>query len=79
MKDIEAHALLTKGFAHARLGEFEQAREEVQSAIELVRRLDSPIKDADVHNLAGFTYLDMGDAQRAVEADCNHSGICETS
>lgn len=66
-KDIEAHAISTKAFAHARLGEFEKARAEADHAIRLARELHSPIKDADIHNLVGFAYLDMGDPQRALD------------
>ncbi len=65
-KDIEAHAIATIGMAHARLGEFEQAQQNIQQALEFVRGIHSPVKEADVHNLAGFTYLDMGDAQRGL-------------
>lgn len=64
--DIEAHALATKGFAHARLGEFETARLEIQDAVRFVRTLNSPVKEADVHNLAGFAYFDMGDMDRSL-------------
>lgn len=65
--DIEAHALATKGFAHARLGEFELARAEVEQALRFVRTLDSPVKEADIHNLAGYAYFDMGDIERSLD------------
>jgi tetratricopeptide (TPR) repeat protein len=65
--EIEAHAIATKGFAHARLGEFMQAKAELARALELVQSINSPIKEADVNNLAAFTYLDMGETERALE------------
>lgn len=64
---IEAHALATKGMAHARLGEFAAARADIAAALELVKGIDVPVKEADVSNLAGFAYLDMGDVPRALE------------
>lgn len=64
---VEAHALATQGMAHARLGEFTAARANIAAALELVQGIDVPIKEADVNNLAGFAYLDMGDVPRALE------------
>jgi tetratricopeptide (TPR) repeat protein len=66
-KEIEAHAIATKGLAHARLGEFAQAQIDLEQALELVQSVNSPIKEADVNNLAAFTYLDMGEIERALE------------
>ncbi len=66
-REIEAHAIATQAFAHGRLGEFAQAEAELQQAFEMVQSINSPIKEADVNNLAAFTYLDMGDAERGIE------------
>jgi class 3 adenylate cyclase/tetratricopeptide (TPR) repeat protein len=63
--DIEAHALATKALAHGRLGEFELAKEEAQTALAYAGRRSSPIPEADLYNLAGFVYLDVGDTERA--------------
>ncbi|MGB8647367.1 MAG: hypothetical protein WCF84_19185 [Anaerolineae bacterium] len=65
--EIEAHAIASQAYAHARLGEFDRAQAEIRHALELVQQVNSPIKQADVSNLAGFTYLDMGDLDRALE------------
>ncbi|MFQ5794932.1 MAG: tetratricopeptide repeat protein, partial [Candidatus Bipolaricaulia bacterium] len=66
-KDIEAYALGTKGMVHARLGEFAQARENMQRAREVVRSIHSPVTEADVDLFAAWSYLDMGDPQRGLE------------
>ena len=66
-KEIEAHALATKGWAHARIGEFAQAEEDLRHAQEIAPATDSLVKEADVNTLSSWSYLDMGDPQRAVE------------
>jgi tetratricopeptide (TPR) repeat protein len=66
-KEIEAHALATKGWAHARIGEFAQAEEDLRRAQEIAPTTNSLVKEADVNTLSSWSYLDMGDPQRAVE------------
>ena len=66
-EDIEAHAIAMKAMTYARLGEFAQAREALQVAEELVEKIDSPVKVADVHSAAAFMYYDMGEVQKGVQ------------
>jgi class 3 adenylate cyclase/tetratricopeptide (TPR) repeat protein len=66
-REIEAHALGSKAMAHARLGEFAEARDAVQRAHEVVRTTNSPVKEADVASLSALAFFDMGDLQRGLE------------
>lgn len=63
--DIEAHAIATKALAHGRLGYFALARQEAQLALAYSGTRSSPIPEADLYNMAGFVYLDMGDVERS--------------
>ena len=65
--DIEAHALATKGMAHARLGEFAEAQDAIRLAHEEVRKTNSLVKEADVAIVSSLASFDMGDVQRGLE------------
>src|SRR5215210_455354 len=65
--DIEAHALATKGMAHARLGEFAQAQDAIRLAHEEARKTNSLVKEADVAIVSSLASFDMGDVQRGLE------------
>jgi class 3 adenylate cyclase/tetratricopeptide (TPR) repeat protein len=65
--EIEAHALAKKAIAHARLGEFAEAREAVDKAFEVSRKTDSVVNGADVALGSSLAFLDMGDVQRGLE------------
>jgi class 3 adenylate cyclase/tetratricopeptide (TPR) repeat protein len=66
-KQIEAHALAAKGWAHARIGEFAQAEEDLRHAHEMVPATNSPVTEADVNTFSSWSYFEMGDPHRAVE------------
>jgi class 3 adenylate cyclase/tetratricopeptide (TPR) repeat protein len=65
--ELEAHALAKKAIAHARLGEFAEAREAVEKAFEVSRKTDSVVNGADVALGSSLAFLDMGDVQRGLE------------
>ncbi len=66
-KQIEAHALAAKGWAHARIGEYAQAEEDLRHAHEMVPAANSPVTEADVNTFSSWSYFEMGDPHRAVE------------
>jgi predicted ATPase/class 3 adenylate cyclase len=66
-EEIEAHALAIRAVAHGRLGEFVQAQEDLQRALEVAIRSNSAVKEAEVDFLSSLVYLDMGDPQRGLE------------
>src|SRR5438270_3940588 len=53
--------------AAARLGEFEQSHDAVRTAFQVANGLNSPMTEADVDLFTGWSYLEMGDAERALE------------
>src|SRR5215212_4298770 len=65
-KQIEAHALAAKGWAHASIGEFAQAEEDLRRAHEMVPATNSPVTEADVNTFSSWSYFEMGDPHRAV-------------
>jgi tetratricopeptide (TPR) repeat protein len=65
--EIEAHALATKAKAHARLGQFAEAREAVERASEASRKTDSVVNGADVALWSSQAFFDMGDVRRGLE------------
>jgi class 3 adenylate cyclase/tetratricopeptide (TPR) repeat protein len=65
--DVEAHALAKKAIAHARLGEFAEARDAVEQAFEVSSKTDSVVNGADVALGSSLAFLDMGDVQRGLE------------
>ena len=65
--EMQASAYALKALAHARLGQFVQSEESIQRALEIVRTIDAPLVESDVDLVAGWTYLDRGDAQHALE------------
>jgi class 3 adenylate cyclase/tetratricopeptide (TPR) repeat protein len=65
--DIEAHALATKGMAHARLGEFAEAHDAIRRAHEEARKTNSLVKEADVAIVSALASFDMGDVQGGLE------------
>ena len=66
-RQIEAHALAAKGWAHARIGEFAQAEEDLRRAHEMVPTTNSPVTEADVNTFSSWSYYEMGDPHRAVK------------
>jgi tetratricopeptide (TPR) repeat protein len=66
-RDIEAHALGKKAMAHARLGEFAEARDALERAREASRKTESVVNGADVLMYSSLAFLDMGDVQRGLE------------
>src|ERR687898_671457 len=65
--EVEGHALAKKAVAHARLGEFAEARDAVERAFEVSRKTDSVVNGADVALGSSLAFLDMGDVQRGLE------------
>jgi tetratricopeptide (TPR) repeat protein len=65
--ELEAHALAKKAMAHARLGEFAEARDAVERASEVSRKTDSVVNGADVALVSSLAFLDMGDVRRGLE------------
>src|SRR5215218_6658704 len=65
--ELEAHALAKKAIAHARLGEFAEARDAVERASEASRKTDSVVNGADVALGSSLAFLDMGDVRRGLE------------
>jgi class 3 adenylate cyclase/tetratricopeptide (TPR) repeat protein len=66
-REVEAHALAKKAVAHARLGEFAEARDAVERAYEASRQTDSVVNGADVALYSSLAFMDMGDARRGLE------------
>jgi predicted ATPase/class 3 adenylate cyclase len=64
--DIEAHAIAMKAMTYGRLGRFAEAREALRASEELVEKINSPVKVADVHSAAAFMYYDMGEMERGI-------------
>jgi tetratricopeptide (TPR) repeat protein len=64
--DVLGHSMTYKGVALARLGRFEEARAEVEAALELAPRAASPVKEADIHIGAGMAYYEMGDVEKGL-------------
>jgi class 3 adenylate cyclase/tetratricopeptide (TPR) repeat protein len=65
--ELEAHALAKKAMAHARLGEFAEARDAVERAYVASRKTDSVVNGADVALGSSLAFLDMGDVRRGLE------------
>jgi tetratricopeptide (TPR) repeat protein len=66
-REVEAHALAKKAMAHARLGEFAEARDAVEQAYEASRKADSVVNGADVALMSSQAFLDMGDVRSGLE------------
>jgi tetratricopeptide (TPR) repeat protein len=66
-REVEAHALAKKAVAHARLGEFAEARDAVERAYEASRQTDSVVNGADVALYSSLAFMDMGDVRRGLE------------
>ena len=64
---ILASAYGTKAQILAQLGNFQGALEALEAARVTANQFDSPLTEADVELLAGWTYLTMGDTQRSLE------------
>lgn len=91
-KTIEAHATGSKAVAHARLGEFAEARVAIEAALDLAKESGSRIKEADVDIMAGTVHFEMGEmelghrfghrgTERALEVhgfECACSGLAVT-
>lgn len=66
-REVEAYVVATQALAHARLGQFTRSRQELQQASAIIQTNASPRQVADLNNLAGFTYLELGELERALE------------
>jgi class 3 adenylate cyclase/tetratricopeptide (TPR) repeat protein len=66
-REVEAHALAKMAMAHARLGEFAEARDAVERAYEASRKADSVVNGADVALMSSQAFLDMGDVRSGLE------------
>ncbi|HEX5939560.1 MAG TPA: tetratricopeptide repeat protein, partial [Dehalococcoidia bacterium] len=66
-REVEAHALAKKATAHARLGEFAEARDAVEQAYEASRKADSVVNGADVALMSSQAFLAMGDVRSGLE------------
>jgi class 3 adenylate cyclase/tetratricopeptide (TPR) repeat protein len=66
-RELEAHALAKKAMAHARLGEFEEAKDAVKRAQEVTRTTDSVMNGADVAIMSSQVFFEMGDLRRGLE------------
>jgi tetratricopeptide (TPR) repeat protein len=64
---IEALAFATLGQVDAQLGQFTRSHQAIESAHQVSGRLGSPLTASDVDLLAAWSYLAMGDSQRALE------------
>jgi class 3 adenylate cyclase/tetratricopeptide (TPR) repeat protein len=67
LKEVHAHAVASKGLAHARLGEAEAAAEYTTRALELAPTIQSRLIEADVEMTAALAFYDLGDTERALE------------
>ena len=67
-REVEAHALAKKAVAHARLGEFAEARDAVEHAQEVSRTTDSVVNGADVALTSSLAFLAMGDVRRGLDS-----------
>ena len=65
--EVEGHALAKKAVAHARLGEFAEARDAVERAYEASRKADSVVNGADVALMSSQAFLAMGDVRSGLE------------
>jgi tetratricopeptide (TPR) repeat protein len=65
--DVEGHATIFRGIAHARLGEFAAARADIDKALEIAPRAGSPVKEADIHIGASDAYYAMGEIDKGLE------------
>lgn len=65
--EIEGHALAVKAEAHARLGEFDTAREYIDLALAAAPSGGHRVKEADVHLFVAAAYYDMGDLEKGLE------------
>jgi len=66
-RDVEVHTLGAKADALARVGHFDEARETIELALELVPSTHSPIKMSDVNSYAASVFMALGEPERAAE------------
>jgi class 3 adenylate cyclase/tetratricopeptide (TPR) repeat protein len=65
--EIEGHALAAKAVAHARVGEFDLAEENIALALAAADSGGHRVKEADVHIFVAVAYYDMGDVEKGLE------------
>jgi hypothetical protein len=65
--DVLGHAKSYRALALARLGRFDEARAEIDSALALAPHAGSPVKQADIHIGVGMTYYELGDIDKGIE------------
>lgn len=65
--DMEAVALTTKAWAHARLGEFAGAHAALERAQGLLPQVKSPMNASDVDLFTGWSFLEMGDTEQGLK------------
>jgi tetratricopeptide (TPR) repeat protein len=66
-EDTEAIAWSTKAMAHARLGEFGEAKIALSRALTSVEHIKSPMTASDVYLFAAWAYLDLGELEEGIE------------
>jgi class 3 adenylate cyclase/tetratricopeptide (TPR) repeat protein len=66
-REVEAHGLAKKAMAHARLGEFAEARAAMEHAQDASRMTNSVVNGADVALISSLAFLAMGDVRRGLD------------
>jgi class 3 adenylate cyclase/tetratricopeptide (TPR) repeat protein len=64
---VEAHAAGFRAEALARLGRFQEARQQIEDTLKVTARVNEPVKKADAHISIGMAYLTMGNVEKAIE------------
>ncbi|HSM59646.1 MAG TPA: AAA family ATPase, partial [Longimicrobiales bacterium] len=67
MPEIEGHALAAKAVAHARMGEFDLAEDNIEQALAAAGSGGHRVKEADVHIFVAVAYYDMGEVEKGLE------------
>jgi tetratricopeptide (TPR) repeat protein len=66
-RDVEAYALSTRAMLEARMGEFARSRRNMALAAQVIAETGSPMTQSDVTLYSAWSYLDIGDVERARE------------
>ncbi|GLQ53866.1 adenylate/guanylate cyclase domain-containing protein [Devosia nitrariae] len=64
---VEAHAMAERAVALSRLGEFEQAREQIEEALAAEPLAGSAVRQADINIAVAMAYYDMGEVEKGLE------------
>lgn len=65
--DVLGHATAYLAIALARLGRTDEARAQIEKALEIAPQAGSPVKEADIHIAVGNAYYDMGEIEKGLE------------